>query len=81
MRNIMAAKHEVSAASGAAKVYLTAIQLRTRYGGVSDMWLWRRVNDRSTGFPQPKYFGRRRFWELSDIETWERQAAAASKAA
>lgn len=24
--------------------YLTASQVRKRYGGVSDMWLWRRLN-------------------------------------
>lgn len=24
--------------------YLTAAQVRKRYGGVSDMWLWRRLN-------------------------------------
>jgi hypothetical protein len=27
--------------------YLTASQVRKRFGGVSDMWLWRRLNQRS----------------------------------
>jgi len=67
--------------NGAVTVYLTANQLRARYGGVSHMWLWRRIHDHSTGFPQPKYFGRLRFWDSREIEAWERTAAAASKAA
>jgi hypothetical protein len=28
--------------------YLTAAQVRERYGGVSDMWLWRRLNQDRT---------------------------------
>jgi hypothetical protein len=28
--------------------WLTAPQLRARFGGVSDMWLWRRLASRST---------------------------------
>jgi hypothetical protein len=29
----------------AAEIYLTAAQVKERYGGVSDMWLWRRCNN------------------------------------
>jgi predicted DNA-binding transcriptional regulator AlpA len=50
--------------------FLTAAQLMMRYGGVSHMWLVRRMaND---GLPKPVYFGRLRFWRRTDIETWER---------
>ena len=43
-----------TAPSGA--VYLTAAQLRTRYGGVSHMWIERKLqNDAS--FPKPVTFG------------------------
>jgi predicted DNA-binding transcriptional regulator AlpA len=54
--------------------YLTAGQVRVRFGGVSDMWLWRYMRDH--GFPKPARFGGRtsaRHWLLSDIEKWERQ--------
>jgi hypothetical protein len=53
--------------------YLTAGQVRLRYGGVSHMWLIRRMQD--SGFPAPSYFGRLRFWRLSDLESWERLQA------
>jgi hypothetical protein len=54
--------------------FLTARQTRTRYGGVSDMWLHRRLHDAS-GFPQPVVICGRRFWRLSDLVGWERKAA------
>src|ERR1019366_4546840 len=54
--------------------YLTAGQVRVRYGSCSHMWLIRRMQD--SGFPAPAYFGRRRFWRLSDLESWERDQAA-----
>ena len=57
--------------------YLTAAQVRARYGGVSDMWIWRRMNDAS-GFPRPLMLGGRRFWKLSDLVNWERSQAGNS---
>jgi hypothetical protein len=53
--------------------FLTARQTRARYGGASDMWLHRRLNDAS-GFPQPVFICGRRFWKLADLVAWERQA-------
>jgi hypothetical protein len=38
------------------KVYLTAAQLRERYGGVSHMWIERRLKS-DPAFPRPKKFG------------------------
>lgn len=52
-------------------VYIGARQVRARYGNVSDMWLWRKLHDAASGFPQPIYFGRTRMWRLSDLEAWE----------
>jgi hypothetical protein len=57
-----------------AECFLTARQVRARYGGVSDMWLHRRLHDAS-GFPQPVVICGRRFWRLSDLVAWERKAA------
>ena len=56
--------------------YLTAAQVMTRYGGVSHMWLVRRMA--KDGFPKPAYFGRLRFWRRADVEQWERSKAVAS---
>jgi predicted DNA-binding transcriptional regulator AlpA len=57
-----------------ADCFLTARQTRARYGGVSDMWLHRRLHDASE-FPQPVVICGRRFWRLSDLVAWERKAA------
>ena len=65
-------KHRISVSDPTA--YLTAGQVRVRYGSCSHMWLIRRMQD--SGFPAPTYFGRLRFWRLSDLELWEREQAA-----
>ena len=51
--------------------YLNAAQVRTRYGGVSDMALWRWLQDEDLGFPKPFRINRRRFWKASDLTAWE----------
>lgn len=56
-------------------VWLNYAAIRKRFGGVSGMWIYRRLHD-SSGFPQPTYFGRLRYWRLTEIETWERARAA-----
>jgi predicted DNA-binding transcriptional regulator AlpA len=56
--------------------YLTAGQVRVRFGGVSDMWLFRYMRDH--GFPKPVKFGgptSARHWRLVDVEQWERERA------
>ena len=55
--------------------YLSARQVRERFGNCSDMWLWRRLRDGS-GFPQPLEISGRRFWRLADLVNWERSCAA-----
>ena len=55
-----------------ATTYLNAAQVRTRYGGVSDMALWRWLQDEDLGFPRPFRINRRRFWKASDLTAWER---------
>jgi predicted DNA-binding transcriptional regulator AlpA len=57
------------------KRYLTAGQLRERYGGRSHMWIERRLQDDPT-FPKPTKFGRLRFWDEAALEKWERSHAA-----
>jgi hypothetical protein len=57
--------------------FLSSAQVKKRYGGVSDMWLTRRLRDGS-GFPKPMIVETRRFWKLSELEQWERARAKAS---
>jgi predicted DNA-binding transcriptional regulator AlpA len=51
-------------------VFLTANQVRRRYGNVSDMWLYRREHDNSN-FPKPLRVQGRRFWRIVDLRAWE----------
>jgi hypothetical protein len=53
------------------KVYVPAAKVRERYGGISDMSLWRWVRNPEMGFPQPFTINRRRYWRLRDLEIWE----------
>ena len=59
------------------KRYLTAAQLRERYGGRSEMWIGR-IIQRDGKFPRPIYIGRFRFWAIDQIEAYERAAVAAT---
>ena len=61
-------------------VMLTAKQVRARYGGVSDMAIWRWLRDERMAFPQPLVINGRRYWRLSGLQHWE-LARAAEKAA
>jgi len=54
--------------------YLNANQIMARYGQCSHMWIIRRQAD--SGFPAAVYFGRNRFWKISDLIAWERKQAA-----
>jgi predicted DNA-binding transcriptional regulator AlpA len=48
---------------------IQAAAVRQLCGGVSDMWIWRRLRD-DPSFPKPTYVGRRRFWREADIIAW-----------
>ncbi len=51
--------------------YLTASLVRKRYGGISDMTLYRWLNDEEMNFPRPYYFGRYRYFRLSELLQYE----------
>ncbi len=53
------------------EVMLTARQVRSRYGGISDMGLWRWLRDERLAFPLPIVINNRRYWKLSDLAQWE----------
>jgi len=57
------------------KRYLTTGQLRERYGGRSHMWVERKLKN-DPRFPKPiKLGGRWRFFDLDEIEAYERACA------
>jgi predicted DNA-binding transcriptional regulator AlpA len=55
------------------KKYLRVNPLRARYGGVSDMWITRKMRD--DDFPQPHYLGggRDRYWRIDELDQWDRE--------
>ena len=59
---------------------IQAATVRDLCGGVSDMWLWRRLDSDPT-FPKPAYIGNRRYWKESDVLAWLDAQAAKSEAA
>ena len=47
-------------------------------GGISDMTVWRWLNDPTMNFPRPTYLGRRRYWRQAEVLAWlESQRIAA----
>ena len=46
----------------------TSAQVRQHCGGVSDMSLWRWLNEGD--FPRPKYVNRRRYWDSRAVANW-----------
>ena len=57
-------------------VYLSARQVRTRYGNVSEQALWRWLRDEKLNFPKPIYINQFRYWKLADLMSWERERPA-----
>jgi predicted DNA-binding transcriptional regulator AlpA len=51
--------------------YLSAAQVRSRYGGISDMTLWRWLQDETLAFPQPEWIRNRRFWREDRLTAWD----------
>ena len=49
---------------------IQAATVREMCGGISDMSLWRWLNDTAIDFPRPIYIGRRRYWREADIIAW-----------
>jgi predicted DNA-binding transcriptional regulator AlpA len=62
---------QVSDLPRAQTVYLKATQVRERYGGISDMTLWRWLRDKELGFPKPRVINRMRYWNDSELTEWE----------
>ena len=58
---------------------IPAANVRELCGGVSEMTLWRWLNNPELKFPRPTYIGRRRYWREADVVRWlDRQSEAAA---
>jgi predicted DNA-binding transcriptional regulator AlpA len=57
-------------------VLLNARRVRQRYGGLSEMSLWRWLNDERLAFPKPLIVNTRRYWWQHELEAWERTRVA-----
>ena len=67
------------------KVWVTAKDVRARYGGRSEMTLWRWGRDPDLDFPGCVYINGRRFWDEAELDAFDerlvRRALLAPKAA
>lgn len=54
-----------------ARQYITPKQIRARFGGISEMTLWRWEHDARLGFPKAVLINRRKYYDLAEIEAWE----------
>jgi predicted DNA-binding transcriptional regulator AlpA len=61
-------------------VWITTNQVLARYGGMSQMWLHRKLEN-NPSFPKPVKFGRLKFWRLSSLEAYEQAVIAGEVAA
>lgn len=54
-----------------ARRLISAPRLRAEiFGGVSDMWLWRKLNDPELNFPRPIHIAKRRYFDEAEVLTW-----------
>lgn len=60
---------------------IASAAVREMCGGVSDMTLWRWLNDPAMKFPKPIYIARRRYWKESEVIVWLNACAEAREAA
>ena len=61
-----------------AEKYLPRKKLLERFGGISAMTLWRWEHDNKLGFPRPTSINGRKYYDVSEIEAWERSRTATS---
>ena len=57
------------------EIFLTARQVRERYGNASAMWLYRHGRRPGSTFPKPLRVNGRRLYRLGDLRAWEASQA------
>jgi hypothetical protein len=65
--------------SYATAVFLTAAQVRVRYGCVSEMTIWRWLKDPALVFPEPIRINRRRYWKIADLNDFDKRSEAGDR--
>jgi hypothetical protein len=53
-------------------VWATSLQVRARYGGTSDMWLYRKLKN-DPDFPKPSYDGPLMMFSVAELEAYDRK--------
>lgn len=56
---------------------MPAKEVRALFGGVSQMTIWRWLQDESLGFPQPTVIRSRRYWDANEIEEFRNRMVGA----
>lgn len=49
---------------------ITQAEIKDTFGGVSDMTIWRWLQDPKMGFPKPIKIKTRNYWKSIDVDTW-----------
>lgn len=49
---------------------IPASRVKEMFGGISDMTLWRWLNEAEIGFPQPIRINGRRYWRIQELLSW-----------
>ena len=62
------------------KQYIIRRKLRARFGDISEMTLWRWEHDEKLAFPKALTINGRKYYDLAEIEAWERRRATAGEA-
>tara|TARA_R110000868_G_scaffold35458_5_gene127091 strand:- start:1076 stop:1273 length:198 start_codon:yes stop_codon:yes gene_type:complete len=57
---------------------IAARQVRMRIGNISDMTLYRWLNDPRLSFPKPIVIQNRRYWREEDVDRWLSERALIS---
>ncbi|NTS33897.1 hypothetical protein HQ945_21795 [Phyllobacterium sp. BT25] len=62
---------QMPSADPADERYLTAKQVRARYGDITSVTLYRWSHDEQKGFPKPVKLSEHNYWRLSELLAWE----------
>lgn len=61
------------------KTYLSGPQVQERYG-VTKMTLWRWCENPSMGFPQPLRINGRKYFDVTELDAWDRSRISGAAA-
>jgi hypothetical protein len=56
-------------------IWINSVQVRNRYGGRSEMWLWRKLKN-DPAFPKPRYDGRLMMFAVAELNAYDRTLIA-----